>query len=338
MSLHNPSLLNGPLQSQHTVLAVIVDNGISGKGPKDGSCLVRILGEHDNLATQQDQGGLQWVPVEVKGEAQSRTVGRFPGHQYQIGTKVRLSNVGPQGWIITGAMTNNQEDDARRDMHHNAVENSHTPWSDFGGPENHPYKRLIKGQPLYKLNPESIEALGVMNGTTPSTLTKGDGVEAAVKKTPTQQKYAKRIAPRLAEKEAKVGNEKFDGTENTTKFMQNLGAEEVVPNAQKMIEQLKQTAKGALNIPMVDSLGGLGNIMGAISGVLAMLQQIQKGTQEEDKQTLEEHLRQLYRELKKKEPLDIYGKETLDYRKWKKEYKLSLGIHDADTEVTFPSS
>lgn len=328
MSKFNPDLMSGPLQSQHTVLAIIVDNGSSGKGPKDGSCLVRILGEHDNLAQQQDQGGLQWVKVEVPGKAQSRTVGSFPGHQYQVGTKVRMTNMGPQGWIINGAMANNLEDDQRRDVHHGATENSHTPWSDFGSPSfRGPPQRRIRGQPYQDIDPDSITGLGITNGIIPSTPPPPeDGVYSALNKTPTNDQYKRRIKPRLADKECKAGNECFDGNENATEFMKNVGAEEVVKNAQNMIEQLKKTAAGGLNIPMADSVGGMGNILGAIASVASMLAAIKQGTKEDDKKTLKDHLRSLYKTMTGKEPLDIYGNETLEYQKWEAEQMKGMGL------------
>lgn len=312
---HNPSDKDGPVQSQSFVQATIVD---INDPLQQGRVKVRILGEQDDESKIPDDQ-LQWVNCMVNGESQNRTVGTFPPHQYTVGSKIGMQNMGSQQYIVMGAMTNNEQDDGKRDSHPNATSTSPTIVAGPMAPDSHAYSRHINGKFIHELEGFTQVAYSVMRGLTPSNIEKGDAVEDAVNKAPTKP-YGGRRKAKKGEWDNNVGKGIFPGSPNATKYLQEVGAKELVPNAISMIETLKETAKSAGNPKMPDSIGGMGNILGALAGIATMMQQAAKGSKEEDDEILEEWLRKIYKAETGKEPLDLYGNETIEYKKWRIAY------------------
>lgn len=316
---YNPSDKNGPVQSQSVVTAVVVD---INDPDQSGRYKVRILGEQDDQAKIPDDQ-LQWINPMTNGEAQTRTHGKFPPANYKVGSKVVLNNVGGQGYVISGAMTNNEQDDQKRDSHPNSTSNSPMPWADELSPDNHPYSRIVEGKFLDEIMPGTLSGLNIMNGITPTTFEKADPVDKVVNKVPTKR-YGGRPNSKKNKWDNRVGKGIYKGNPNATEYLTEVGAKELVPNAISMIEQLKKTAKGGQNPKMPESIGGLLSMLGALAGISQNNQKEQKGYEEQKKQVKEEFLRALYKRLTGKEPLDLYGNETAGYKKWRTDYLNSL--------------
>jgi len=324
MSSSNPSNFKGNLQQQNWVVATIVDVDRDSDGPKDGSVKVKFDGEHGDEMGGQD---LQWVKHVVNGETQMRQHGKWPPHQYQVGERVLVMNMGQQGWMILGSTGNSEKDDQRRDMHHEADNASYMPWSDMGGEDSHPWARIVQGKSVTELPPDPFGQF-VYEGPPATPPQPEDGVASATQKTPNANKYGKRIAQRLLNKEKRVGESPYPGDPNATTFSQNIGAEEQVKNAYNMIEQLKQTAQGDLNIPMPDALGGMGNIMGALASIAAFMSQVQQGSKKEDKKTIRDQIFAMYTRATGLQPLDIYGNETPTYIAYEKKQLVAMGYDE----------
>jgi hypothetical protein len=161
-----------------------------------------------------------------------------------------------------------------------------------------------------------------MNGILPSIPFTGDPIKAIIQQAKTEAKYDLRSAAKVLSGFKSFGNIAFNKMDmtNPTKEVARI-SQELIPNAVSMIEQLKKTAKSGQNVLASNSVGGLGNILGAIQGVASMIkQESNKNNAQDNANLLEEELRRLYKELTKKEPLNEFGKETAQYIKWKQAY------------------
>lgn len=317
--VHNPSDTDGVVQRQQTVMAVVVD---INDPMQSGRVKVRILGEQDDQAKIPDES-LQWTQVSAAGTAQLRTVGSSPPHQYRVGSTVMMNNVGQQGYVVTGAMTNNEQSDGTKDMHPNATTTSPTPWSSPMGAKNHPYSKWIRGKFLHEVENQTPIAYGFLSNQENAAVEKRDGVETAVEKTPVE-KYGQRPNSRKGKEPNKFGEDMFDFQKNATEFMKKTGDPEVIPNAINMIEQLKKTAEQGGNPKQPDSLGGLGNILGALAGVASMLSNMSKDNKKKEVQ--KQYMLDTFKRLFGKEPIDQFGNETPEYKKWEAEFLASMDV------------
>ena len=307
---HNPSNISGALQSQQTVVGIVIDDN----DPKQsGRCKVRILGHQDDIGKIPDDK-LQWISCMVNGSPQIRQVGRSGG-TYLKGSKVVLQNLGLQGWVITGAVSNDENDPSKQDINHVATD--HSPMLINNG-EN-VAMRLFNGTSSRKLT-ASTQALYKLMGTNSHLLQ--DPIAAIHNLAPTPEIYGKRRSIKVPAGQFKsIGVERYIGeVKNIQSFMSAKSIPALIPNALSMISQLKNTAMQGLNIPAIDSVGGLSNILGALQGISSMQSAANAGTAAADSDSLEAEYRRIYIAMTGKQPLDQFGNETLDYKTWRTNY------------------
>jgi hypothetical protein len=319
---YNPSDKQGPLQSQTFQYAVVVDD----KDPDEsGRFKCRILGEQDDQGKIPDEK-LPWVACLTNNQPQLRQVGKFPAGNYAIGSKVLLFNLGQQGWVIMGSVTNHEKEKNKADRHDESTSTSlKLVTAVFGNI----FTKIIGGKGLFnnKTVSEGISATtqtaySLMNGILPSVPFNGDPINAIKTMAKTEAKYDLRGASKVLSGFLSFGNVAFNNMDmtNPTKEVQKI-SQELIPNAVNMIEQLKTTAKSGQNILANLSVGGFGNILGAIQGIASLIkQESNRDNKKDNENALEEELRRLYKELTKKEPLNEFGKETAQYIKWKQAY------------------
>lgn len=319
---YNPSDKEGPLQSQTFQYGLVIDD----KDPDEtGRFKVRILGEQDDKGKIPDEK-LPWVACLTNNQPQLRQVGKFPAGNYAIGSKVVLFNLGQQGWVIMGSVSNHEKEKNKADRHSESTSTSPLKLIDV-------FKKApVAGKGLFnnKTVSEGIAATteiaeSITNGRLPALFDAfvGNPIDDIIKTAKTEAKYDLRsitkVLPGEFQSFANFAFNKMDMT-NPTKEVQRI-SQELIPNAVGMIEQLKTTAKSGQNILANLSVGGFGNILGAIQGIASLIQQESKRDNKKDNENLlEEELRRLYKELTKKEPLNEFGKETAQYIKWKQAY------------------
>lgn len=319
---YNPSDKEGPLASQTFQYAVVVDD----KDPDEsGRFKCRILGEQDDEGKIPDDK-LPWVACMTNNQPQLRQVGKFPAGNYAIGSKVVMFNLGQQGWVIMGAVTNHEKPKDKADRHDESTSTTNKRVVDIAG---NIFLRIISGKGLFNnkttsdgISPTTQTAYSLMNGILPSIPFTGDPINAIKTQAKTEAKYDLRAAAKVLSGFQSFGNVAFNKMDmtNPTKEVARI-SQELIPNAVSMIEQLKKTAKSGQNVLASNSVGGLGNILGAIQGVASMIkQESNKNNAQDNANLLEEELRRLYKELTKKEPLNEFGKETAQYIKWKQAY------------------
>lgn len=319
---YNPSDKEGPLASQIFQYAVVVDD----KDPDEsGRFKCRILGEQDDQGKIPDDK-LPWVTCLTNNQPQLRQVGKFPGGNYAIGSKVMMCNLGQQGWVIMGAVTNQEKEKNKADRHDESTSTSPKKIVDALG---NVFNNIIGGKGLFNkkttdkgISPDTQTAYSLMNGILPSIPFTGDPIDPIKKMAKTEAKYDLRGPAKVLEGFLSFGNVAFNKMDmtNPTKEVAKI-SQELIPGAVSMIEQLKKTAQSGQNILATNSVGGLGNILGAIQGVASMIKKEKdRNTTQENADLLEEELRRLYKELTKKEPLNEFGKETAQYIKWKQAY------------------
>ena len=168
---------------------------------------------------------------------------------------------------------------------------------------------------------------------------RGPGIETVIK-TVKSDKYGGAGPTEVKDDEPSVSKEPFEGDEDAPEDpMERAGHPETVKNAYKMAKKLRETAKQNSEQPkMEDSVGGLGNILGALSAVAAMKQQAQQRRQNQNqtkKEIFESLLRKYYTQATGKDPLDIFGHETPDYKAWRIEY---LRINNLTDVYDVPST
>lgn len=323
MSHENPSKVNGTVQSQQICRAYIVDD----KDPDEkGRYLCKIHGAQDGISG--DKGKLQWVTPIVNGHAQLRTMGRFPGTTYFPGSEIYLLSLGGDDYTILGSTSNERKEDNTRDFHHNASTGSPTKIK-TAGKHNNPYRTFLEGKDIFnELWRTGENALRLVNGLASQIIQKGNPLDSIWNFGKTPQEYGERWKGKVEQGELpSIGEIAYNKGDllNLQKFMQTNNIPSMIPNALQMIEQLKQTVKQGLNIKMVDSVGGLQNILSALQGIASSSSKSAQSPQQENKKLLKEELYRIYRLETNKEPLDRFGNETLDYKQWETNYLIMIG-------------
>lgn len=168
---------------------------------------------------------------------------------------------------------------------------------------------------------------------------RGPGMET-VAKTVKSDKYGGVGPTEVKTEEPSISKEPFEGDEDAPEDpMEKAGHPETVKNAYKMAKKLRETAKQNSEDPkMEDAVGGLGNILGALQGVAAMKQQAQQNRQNAQKikkDIMESLLRKYYTQATGKDPLDLFGHETPDYKTWRTQY---LQINNLNDVYDVPST
>lgn len=310
---NNPNDRSGPIQTGQKGKGIILNR----QDPlKQNRYLVAMQGMDGEI------GQPQWMVVKQQGMA-TRMLGGTT--RYMVGDWVSLEQNGNSGQIfeITGAHENEKQDDQKRDKHYDASSEDPYKVSDGMGPVQ---TRVWDGWGKPEFSFGSVDmAKAWTNGYTPTPYNpyKGDPVESAAKETPTSQKYG-RNSPRVPPEEQGLGTEKYPKADpkKADKDLESAGVPETVKNAYKMVDNLRKTVEGGMNPQMPDSVGGMGNIMGALSAIASLFAAAQNTQQQkqENKTIMETTLRNIYKAETGKDPLDIFGKETLDYKTWRTNY------------------
>jgi len=110
---------------------------------------------------------------------------------------------------------------------------------------------------------------------------------------------------------------------NAPKFIeQTIGQKgELIPGALKMAQNLQKSVSGGGISNVFTSVGGAGNLAGAIAGIGAISKTAADNKpNDEEMNELEEELRRLYKLLTGQEPLDVNGQENNEYKAWKQLY------------------
>lgn len=313
MSLHDPFNPGDTTQGLGGTSQAVVVNVKDPK--KQGRVQIRLLG------TQADKGKipdskLVWIPVAQMGAAM-KGVGEFPPN-LRVGSKVIVAALGGmQNGCVIGCIPNQEESKTTRDQH---------PFSSGENPElynagGNTAEKRVSGKSPTNQPATTDQAYGVNDKKIPGVWQEGNPLESVINKTKIPDLFGGRLAAKALDHTG-IGNVPFVGDLlNAQKFMQSSNAKELIPNAINMLEQLKKTAQSGQNILATASVGGLGNILGAVAGIAALVKKEKdRNNQQEQQESLEELLRRLYKEITGKEPLDEFGKETAQYIKWKEAY------------------
>lgn len=289
---------------------------VNTKDPKkQGRVQVRLLG------TQADQGKipdskLPWINVSQIGAA-FRGVGEFPPN-LRVGSKVILGMIGgQQNGCVIGCIPNQEESKNKQDQH---------PFANGDDPElynamGNTSEKRIRGQSPTNQTTNTRQAYDDLNGLAASLWQNGNPLDAIINKTKIPEIFGGRLSAKALNHLSIGGVPHLGNLLNAQQFMQSAGAPELVKNAVSMLESLKNTATSGQNVLANLSVGGFGNILGMLQSVIALVNsEKNRNNQQEEKESLEELLRRLYKEITGKEPLDEFGKETVKYIKWKEAY------------------
>ena len=316
----NPSDIHGPLQYGSLKVCVVTD---IDDPLKVGRFQLLDVGKQTEQTTPQNKQ--PWV--SCLGNLH-RGVGVSPPQQYTCGTPVLVADLGNQNSIILGPAPNTEDKEKQhQDMNRGSQGSGNTPlllllagglnaiFAAFGSKYPYEYKGtkdalgflLRKLRVNWKTGDRNLSIL--KNAPIPNYLGGGHGSKI----------FKKGGGPFT------VGSFPFNSGDMTdpVKYIQSkIGTKgEIIPNALSMAQSLKQFGQKGINVNSILSVGGMGNITGAISGISSLISSNSKeNTDKEEAEDLEAELRQLYRELFEKEPLNSQGLETEDYKKWKAEY------------------
>ena len=261
----NPSDLGGETISQGTVYAVVVDRN---DPTKTGRIKCRILGSQDEGTISDDQ--LSWYPVQSQSPQMAGT-GMFPASAgYLVGGRVVLNSVGQQGFIACGSVGNNEEQDQKADTHPEVK--GDRPSVNNGEPQ---HEKVIDGNLQTNEVPsntlDAMKRISNAGSTVNYTSTQGTiRIDENNNQAKNPKKYGgKPNKIKENEKPMPFSAGKYDNGLNAQKQVQNTPKSELIDKAVSIMENLKATAKNSLNPKMPDSVGGMGNIMSAMSSVAA---------------------------------------------------------------------
>lgn len=313
-------------------VGIVVDIGYGEKDPKkqDGRVQIRLA---EQVGSSVPDDKLQWVSVKQSPSSpQLRGVGTFPGHSLLVGSKVELEYDSQQKLVITGVLKNDETDESKTDVHPMSRSTSNVKVITDKGLE---MLRRFAGKMPYEFK-GTRDAESFVNQLFKTNFVKGDIIGAISKfvSIPQYQGGGKGLKSLLDPKTPlTLANFPHNAASvlNATKAAEQLLGQkgELIPNAFKMIEELKKVAQQGLNIDAIKAVGGIQNIAGAIAGIAQIAKTASAGganQQQQDQFDLEEELRRLYRLETGQDPLDEQGKETLAYIEWKITYLETRGL------------
>ncbi len=325
----NPSDIHGPLQYGTLKVCVVTD---IDDPLKVGRFQLLDVGKQTEQTTPQNKQ--PWVSCVSSKGAQHRGVGVFPPQEFVTGTRVLVADLGNQNSIILGALPNTEDKEKRHQDMNRAAQ----------GPGNTPLILLLAGAinaifaafgSKYPYNYKGTkDALGFLLRKLGANWKTGDANQSVLNNSKTPDYLGSGFGSKIFKKGGGpfgIGPFPFNSGDMTdpVKYIQSkIGTKgEIIPNALQMSQTLKQIGLKGLNIDSLSSVGGLGNITGALSGISSLISSKSKAnTDKEEAEDLEAQLRQLYRELFEKEPLNSQGLETEDYKKWKAEYLSNVDL------------
>lgn len=314
----NPSDKYGSLASQMFVTAIVVDN----KDPNEtGRIKCRIDGEQDDQGKIPDNK-LPWYQCVTPNQPQVGGIGSFPAGNYETGSKIIMLNLGQQGYVILGAMPNSLTDKSKQDRDMESTSTSKR--AKFVGPKmpamvksflgtwagyvdgttraNEVRNAIGAGPFLHQATQNAKEGIHMLSGI-PKYLGGRLGIKIPDGKPPLA----------IGSFPINLGD-----VTNPQKYIEKaVGTPgELIPNALKMVESLKQTAVNKLNIPGVQSIGGIQNLIGAVQGILSLIKEAGGNEKSEKELTLY----QIYKNETGLDALDKDKNETPEYKIWLEQY------------------
>ncbi len=269
----NPSDRGGVTRSQGTVMGVVVD---VNDPTQTGRVKVRIVGEQDDMNVSDDD--LPWYPV-MSQHAQSRGVGMFPaGGNYLPGSRIVMRNIGQQGFVIEGAIPNSQEEQGTMDR---SVESKQGTYHKRHGRQR---SKEYRGNPQsnrYETANNTMSAMALLNNEEQTNQEENqDRVGEVNKENQTPKRFEERASNRwfsTGMKPESAGSfGPWPGDLNSQPFIKSMPKGELIQNAVAMMEQLKKTAESGKNPLQPNSVGGMGNIIGALMSIASMLSAMKK--------------------------------------------------------------
>jgi hypothetical protein len=283
---YNPSDKRGVTRSQEVVIGVVVDN----KDPTEtGRVKVRILGEQEDIANIPDDK-LPWYPVMTNGFAQLKGVGRFPaGGGYLPGSRIVMQNLGQQGFIIIGAITNSETTPGKEDRHPESTSTSLVAIRD--GLREH--RRVLDGgRQLNELEAITQAAKGLMDSERLAKWTRvgPKDKKRGINTSAGTPQYNDREPARTPEGQSPmpISVDPWDFAINAQKFVKKIPNAELIKGAADMIENLKRVAETGQNPRMPNSIGGMGNIISALQSIMSLISKFKKKKDDDDKKKEEE--------------------------------------------------
>jgi hypothetical protein len=316
---NNPSDASGNFQSQSNLIGTVVDI----KDPeKRGRVRVRTA-EDDQQKIPDDK--LPWRQC-LSQSAQLRGIGKFPHHNYLCGTKVMLTSLGGQGFIVTGSVGNNEKDKRNQDST-SETDNAGTPFKRFPIPKTPWVEKLIDGKWIGELK-GTKDAYGLLNFLAGANYQPDQSIRKTVQDLSGIPNY---LGQRLGNKPNDLNVPSFGSfpinlgnVANPQQYInQILGGKTLIPNATNILESLKKAAESGNPIAAMEAIGGIGNFLGAIKGILSQVKSASKNNDNNNPTILT--LYQIYKQETNKDALDQNGNETEEYKKWLDEY-LMRGI------------
>ena len=336
MALHNPSDISGTLQHGLFEIGVVTD---INDPDKVGRVKVLKLGHQDRKNITDDKQS--WIEVLSPNNTQHRGVGVFPPHQFVVGSRVMIASLGQNDMIIGSAQNYEDKQKEHQDTNRATQGAGRSPLLLLLAGGLNQIFQAFKSKYPYQYN-KTRDALSFLEHKTGINWQTGDPNESSLKNSKNPNYLGNGIGSKIFKKGGGpfgIGSFPFNAGDMTdpVKFVQSkIGTKgEIIPNAIQMTQTLKQIGQGGLNIDSISSVGGLGNITGALSGISSLISSKSKSnTDKEEAEDLEAQLRQLYRDLFNKEPLNTKGLETEDYKKWKAEYLSNVDLSPYVEEET----
>ena len=333
MARHDPSNAG---QNQFTkgdeVKCVVTDIGYGEKDPKkqDGRIKVCTLEQLKTPNITDDR--LPWVKVrQDASSAGLGTSGSFPGHSLVVGSIVTAKYIDNNGNMEVVSCEGTTEEPNGKDGRHPSSKDSsfflvlNALTGAFG--LNHIMKQVFGGRNPYDLKGVK-DALGVLEGKFKFAVDQFRGKDplkeiAKFANLPSGKKGFKSVKD--AKTPESIGNflANAGNVLNAPKFIeQTIGQKgELIPGALKMAQNLQKSVSGGGISNVFTSVGGAGNLAGAIAGIGAISKTAADNKpNDEEMNELEEELRRLYKLLTGQEPLDANGQETNEYKAWKQLY------------------
>lgn len=301
---HNPSDIDGVTRSQDTVIAVVVDD----RDPNEtGRLKCRILGEQDDMQVSDDQ--LPWYPILSSGTSQLAGVGKFPASAgYLPGTRIVLKNLGQQGFVVQGSIQSSRTAKGKEDRHPEST--SGTPVSVRGAKKMH--QHIVDGnKAVHEIGKTTQEAMKALNGELRMEWERVGGekrLQEILNEAQTSVDYAKRalIRAQKGQSPMPISGNAWDFAMNAQSFVKSIPNGELIKGSADMLQQLKDTAQQGLNIPQLESIGGISKLMAALQSILAFVKKHkpQKKDEPVDPQVkeIEEKLEELDNLLRTPEP------------------------------------
>lgn len=323
----NDNSVNTPTGTQvYRIISVKDDPSQSGR--------VLAVPEGD-MEQYDDKKQYQWIPVSTPYFPQNKGIGVSPPHQYEPGSLVFVQDTGQQGKIVVSAVPNSSNTEGQSDTHPESRGKEYKHHNPDGSATSNPGQNYEVGSTFVDIEDKAMEPGFSLNSVRqfreqPHKHHEGKFDENRSKQE-TSKNYSTRRKTRNGSVENPIGMHQYKGKlDNATNFMQDVKSPPILSSAFSILSSLQSTAKSGSNVLATKSVGGQQNITAALTSASNHFSQIQKENEQNEKDSLEQYLRQLYEEITGKSPLDDKGKETKEYSLWKQIYNITMNKYTND--------